>query len=371
MKERFDMGQETRDEQGPDARHETRDEQRSDARHETRDEQGPDMRRETRDASNVSRLTSPEGGDAALATRSCTVVTAGDRAFAWGTLLLVASMRRNGMAHPVVVGAMGWTPEQKSRVLALGGVSIRDLPPSRQCVTCQKPLLMDLDEIGTDWVCWADSDGAFVGDCSEWLVGENPDEIVVRKYDPPPEDFTPATLETWRRDVEKHCGAARPESRYPTRANAPFIVVHRKWRPFLKRWRDQIAAVLPADVDIIMKHGSPYFQTDESVLGSLLCFDPDAPAVVPVYKPNGSADRNRYYAHFAWNPKPWQMWNTYAARWRDEVYSVVDWLVANSFIGAADVPRALRRSWWPFYRCLAPAAPWVWRAIKAKRRLFS
>ena len=137
---------------------------------------------------------------------STTVVTAGDRAFAWGALILVASMRRNGMNHPVIVGMTGWTDDMKSKVQSLGGVTLKELPPSRQCVTCQKPMLMDLDEIETDWVCWADSDGAFVGDCSEWLVGDNEDEIVIRKYNPPPDDFTPTNLEVWRSDVEKFCG---------------------------------------------------------------------------------------------------------------------------------------------------------------------
>ena len=47
-----------------------------------------------------------------------TVVTAGDRAFAWGAFLLVASMRRNGMRHPVVVGAMNWTEEMKDALVA-------------------------------------------------------------------------------------------------------------------------------------------------------------------------------------------------------------------------------------------------------------
>ena len=45
-----------------------------------------------------------------------TVVTAGDKAYAWGVLLLVASMRKNGMGHPVVVGAMEWTDKMKSLV---------------------------------------------------------------------------------------------------------------------------------------------------------------------------------------------------------------------------------------------------------------
>ena len=301
---------------------------------------------------------------------STTVVTAGDRAFAWGSLLLVASMRRNGMRHPVIVGAMSWPEEMKRRVLALGGVTIRDLPKSRQCVTCQKPLLMNLDEITTDWVCWADSDAVFVGDCSEWLVGDDPDEIVVRKYSPPPQDFVPATLETWRRDVERHCGSALPESRYPTRVNAPFVLVHRKWRAFLERWRTQIESVLPADVAIIMKHGSPYFQTDESVLGSLLCFDPDAPKVTDTYKANGSVDKSRYFAHFAYNPKPWQMWNQYSMRWHEDVCQTAEWLVERGVVKAAELPLPLRRGWRPFYRAIAPLAPWVWRAKKLKRKLF-
>ena len=229
---------------------------------------------------------------------------------------------------------------------------------------------MNLDEIGTDWVCWADSDGAFVGDCSEWLEGDSPDEIVIRKYSPPPDDFTGATLETWRRDVEKHCGVALEESRYPTRMNAPFIVLHRKWRPFLERWQRQIGCVLPADVAIIMKHGSPYFQTDESVLGSLLCFDPGAPKVTESYKANGSVDKTRYFAHFAYNPKPWQMWNSYSLKWRDVVMPVADWLVEKGVVRPADLPLPLRRGWWPLCRATAPLAPWVWRGIKLKRKLF-
>ena len=291
-----------------------------------------------------------------------TVVTAGDRAFAWGALLLVASMRKNGMAHPVIVGTTGWTPEMKQRILSLGGVTLHELPKSRQCVTCQKPMLMNLDELETEWVCWADSDAVFVGDCSEWLVGDSQDEITIRKYDPPPDDFTPATLDTWRRDVGRLCGHARAESRYATRMNAPFIVLHRKWRPFLVRWQNQIQNVLPADVAIIMRHGSPYFQTDESVLGSLLCFDPEAPAVAEEYKANGSVDKSRFFAHFAYNPKPWQMWNSYSLKWRAEVASVVDWLLEQKIVSSAELPLPLRKGWWPLCRAAAPLAPWAWRA---------
>ena len=299
-----------------------------------------------------------------------TIVTAGDNRFAWGTLLLVASMRRNGMMHPVVIGAMNWTPEMKRRVLALGGVTIRELPASKMCVTCQKPMVMSYDEVKTDWVCWADSDGMFVGDCSEWLTGDSPDEIVIRRYDPVPPDFTPENQEIWRKDIEHYFGAALPKSRYDTRFNAPFIVVHRSQFPFLRRWQRQIENVLPPDVEIIMKKGSAYFQTDESVLGSLLCFDPDAPKVTEHYKANGSADKNRYYAHFAYNPKPWQMWNKRSMIWHEDVMQVVDWLIAEKIVKPSELPLSLRRSWWPFFRSCAWSAPWVWRFIKLKRRIF-
>ena len=299
----------------------------------------------------------------------CTVVTAGDNAFAWGTYLLVASMRMNGMKHPVVAGARGWAEGMTRRVAALGGVTVRELEKDRRCVTCQKPMLMDLDEITTRRVCWADSDAIFIGDCSEWLECGSPDEIVVRKYDPPPADFTRENLETWRRDVERVCGRALPESRYGTRFNAPFIVIDRSRRDFLARWRRQIESVLPQDVEIIMGKGTAYFQTDESVLGSLLCFDPGAPAATDDYKADGRADRSRYFAHFAYNPKPWQMWNRYSMRWRDDVMKVAGWLVSEGYAKPSELPLPLRRAFWPLARLAAPAAPWVWRAIKLKRRI--
>lgn len=297
-----------------------------------------------------------------------TVVTAGDAAYAWGTLLLVASMRRNGMPHPVVVGAMDWPETMKRRLLALGGTRIVELPKSRQCVACQKPLLMGCDEVETDWVCWADADGAFIGDCGEWLSGGNPDEIVIRQYDPVPPDFTPANLEIWRRDVERICGSARPASRLATRVNSAFIVIHRRQRGFLARWKRQVEGVLPADVGIVMQQGEAYFQTDESVLASLLAFDPEAPAVAEAYPADGRVAPSRYYAHFAYNPKPWQMWNARAMRWREDVWAVADWLVERGIAGARDLPPALRRGWWPLWRALVPAAPLVWRAKKLSRK---
>lgn len=302
--------------------------------------------------------------------KNTTVVTAGDQAYSWGVLLLAASMRMNSMPHPIVVGAMDWTKKMKDLVTSLGGVTIVDIPKSRQCAACQKPTMMACDAVKTDWSCWVDSDGIFVGDCSEWLEGSDADEVRIKRADPVPQDFTPENLRTWQNDVRRFRGEALPESRYATRVQSGVILMHMKWRPFLFRWAEQINNVLPSDVGILMKRGSAYYQTDESVLSSLLCFDPDAPRVSEVYKFDGRSDRTRFYAHFGYNPKPWQMWNTYALRWREETYKTVEWLVADGFVKYGEVPLPLRRRWWPFYRCIAPLAPWVWRAIKIKRKLF-
>ena len=286
-------------------------------------------------------------------------------------MLLVASMRLNGMPQPVVVGAMNWPDTMKKRICAIGGVTIHELPNSKQCVACQKPLLMGCDEVKTDWVCWADADGMFVGDCSEWLEGDDPEEIVVRKCSPPPPLLTAETLAVWRKDVLDLYGDALPESRLgDTTVNNPFIVIHRKWRPFLERWKIQNTRVIAPDVTTPWQKKSAYFQTDESVLGSLLCFAPEAPRVTEHYKANGSVDKKRYYAHFAYNPKPWRMWNSYSLRWRDVVMEGVDWLLAKKIVTPSDLPLSLRRGWLPIYSACAGAAPWVWRAIKLKQRIF-
>lgn len=299
-----------------------------------------------------------------------TVVTAGDSNYAFGALMLVASMRRNGMQHPVVVWAMDWDGKQKERICALGDVTVQEIPKTRQCLACQKPRIMGCDAIKTDWSCWVDADGIFVGDCSEWLKGDDIDEMRIKRCNPPPPDFTPDTLATWQSDVKKFWGAALDKSRYATRVQSGVILLHKKWRPFLRRWDVQINNVLPPDVEILMKKGSAYYQTDESVLASLLCFDLEAPNVSETYKFDGKIDKNRYYLHFGYNPKPWQMWNSWALKFREDAYVTVEWLVEKGIIKSDEVPLPLRRSWWPFYRCLAHVAPWVWRAIKLKRRIF-
>lgn len=294
-----------------------------------------------------------------------TVVTAADSNYAWGVLLLAASMRRVGMEVPLVVGAVDWPERARARLKALGGVTVVGLGADRRTVACQKPVMMAHPAVETPWVSWADGDGVFVGDCSDLMTPANPGEILIRKYDPPPPDVNPETFEVWRRDVGE-----RSEPRLSTRVNTAFLTLSRERTDFLDRWRRQMEKVLPANVGIVMRPRSPYFQTDESVLGSLLAFADDAPAVAEPYTMDGrTTGGERYFAHFAYNPKPWQMWNPHCFRWYGEVLGLADWLVESGVVARRELPFALERSHAFAHRAMAPLAANVWRVRKRVRRI--
>lgn len=294
-----------------------------------------------------------------------TVVTACDSNFAWGALLLAASMRMNQMPEPILVGLSGCGAHWFERLGKVDGMQILDIKASdRRCVTCLKPSMMLRPEVRTPCVTWVDCDGIFIGNCSDLILPANPGELLVRKYNPPPSDFSRSNLETWRRDVNE-----RPSPRLSTRVNGALLSLHLAHRKFLERWRDQMEKVLPCDVGIVMRKGSAYFQTDESVLGSLLCFAHEAPAVSEGYGADGSLDPRRYYAHFAYNPKPWRMWNPRSVRWARETLAVVDWLLARKIVAPADLPFPLRRKFLPISTRLSPFALTYTRLQKLGRRL--
>ena len=56
-----------------------------------------------------------------------TVVTVGDINYFWGIFLLIASMRKNGMDEPVLVGAYRFTPEAAAMLEQFGDVRVHCL----------------------------------------------------------------------------------------------------------------------------------------------------------------------------------------------------------------------------------------------------
>ncbi|MDD3887084.1 MAG: hypothetical protein PHI35_09445 [Victivallaceae bacterium] len=272
-----------------------------------------------------------------------TVVMACDQNYFWGAYLLIASMRRNGMDNPALVLESGFTPEMKHNLLAFGDVRLEPAPMSKRNMTCRKPEAMLMAD--TDFITWADCDGFFVGNCSDKLSFTDPDMIHVRlrsEYDngdiykraglyEPGELFgviPHKVLETWKRDV-----GGRTEPAHATCASACYVSVHKSHRPFLERWRDQMIKVLPdRDKGVFDPAGGAYFQTDESVLNSLLCFLEDAPKTGEFML---NKSRKSIYYHVVMTPKPWQWWSPYSMRYYDDVMELMRWCLSQGLVEIA------------------------------------
>ncbi|MCI7643889.1 MAG: hypothetical protein MST10_06000 [Lentisphaeria bacterium] len=299
----------------------------------------------------------------------CTVVTAGDQNYVWGVFLLLSSMQRWQMSEPVIVGAYSWDERWLNFIGAMPNVKIIRLDRNdRRCVCVTKPMLMLQAE--TEFVTWIDSDGIFSGNCSDLLYGE-PECLYARSYNPlelTAHHFArlPATIATWIRDV-----GDLPERRDINDVCTNVVGLSLSYnRALLEKWRDQMHKVLPLDVGIVCKRGTPYFQTDESVLNSLLSCWGAAPEITGCYRLDNL--HTAHYIHLAFNPKPWQeMWTQRALCFYDEIMNLLDWCRENDKLPSfAPLPRSLRDDNRKFYELIAPFAPtWcrvkkVWRKLK-------
>lgn len=274
-----------------------------------------------------------------------TVVVAMDHHYVWGAYMMIASLRYNRMPEPVIVLGFALTAQDRQALEALGNVRVVNSEPSRRNLTCSKPDAMVLAD--TDYISWVDCDSFFIGNCSDRLLWPDPDLIHIRQR----QEFenaevfrhlggrgpTPAViLDSWRRDVGE-----RESPRLNTCCSACFLSLHRQHLPFLRHWSKQIAKVLPEDrVGVVDRRSFAYFQTDESVLNSLLCFAHEAPAVSPSYKLD--KDPSALFVHFISRPKPWECWTPRAFRYFRQYVAVLDWARALNLPLPEGLPLALR-----------------------------
>ena len=249
-----------------------------------------------------------------------TVITAGDRNYLWGIFMLIASLRRNGMDEPVIVGTRNFDREAEEILLQQGDVRLYPLDGFERSLTCCKAQVMLQAE--TEYITWADSDAFFVGNCSARLIPERPDEIHIRMRSPAEmpaafkgycygedgREIPQAVLDVWRKDVN---GLETPRIRRS--CSACFLSVHRSARPFLEKWHEQMMTVLPVgNVGVVDRSLKYYHQLDESTLNSCLAFFPQAPRVAETYRLD--KDPDEIFIHFIGQPKPWQGWTPSAIR---------------------------------------------------------
>jgi len=275
-----------------------------------------------------------------------TVVTASDMNYFWGVLMLVASMRCHGMQEPVIVCGIEYSNEAKDILQQFPDVRIVDVPRGKLSLTCQKPNAMLLAE--TKFVTWADCDAFFHGNCSALLTPKNENFIHIRRRSLAenkmvyPQSHSGAIpegiLDIWRADVGEST-----EARFDTCCSACFLSLATRQQAFLERWRDQMKQVLPeGDIGVVDRRSKAYFQTDESVLNSLLCFMKEAPEVTANFQLNKNPEA--LFIHFVAHPKPWHGWSSYAFPHFDRYVSVAEYLLENHFkLPGGSMPYSLLR----------------------------
>jgi hypothetical protein len=306
-----------------------------------------------------------------------TVVTAGDKNYFWGILMMIASMRKSGMDEPVIVGAKGFTPWQLQVLAKVPDVTVHQIDDITRSLTCIKPEIMLLAQ--TDCISWVDSDAFFTGNCSARLAPLTPNEIHVRKrsreenpmafknfsYGEDGHTIPQAILEVWKKDVPN----ALDEPRNQQSCSACYISVHRNARPFLQAWQDQMAKILPDNntgvVDRSLKY---YHQLDESVLNSLLCFSPLAYPVAASYRLD--KDPSELFVHFIGVPKPWQGWTPRTMRWFREYTACADYAVAQGWLNKDELPKPLDSARYGICRLLAPYVNLKTKLRNRLRRIF-
>ncbi|MDD3118666.1 MAG: hypothetical protein PHQ27_05780 [Victivallales bacterium] len=303
-----------------------------------------------------------------------TIVTAGDAHYAWGVWLLIASIRKNGMDEPILVGTYHWPRQWIDDIKKFPGVETAELSlTDRRSVTCSKPEIILRAQ--TEYVTWLDCDGIFTGNCSD-VIGSKPGEIYIRSRTAPeieeifrkqrrpgeePGEIPAAVLDIWQRDVGEHLEPRRRRS-----CSAGIFTIHRDSLPFMRRWIEQMKKVLPADVMLVEDGSIAYFQTDDAVLNSLLLYAYDAPEISREYHADDTS--RAFYAHFAFSPKPWIMWNSYSMRYYDQTMAIVAWAAAGGYLPTAGLPYSLRKECGWFFRRSTPGAKWYSRWLKLRRK---
>ncbi len=307
---------------------------------------------------------------------SNTIVVASDRNYLWAVWMLIASMRKNSMNEPVLVQGEAYSESDIEVLKQFSDVQVLNRPYhiSRN-LTCSKPDAMLLAD--TDYITWADCDAIFTGNCSRYLttdpehihigmrgVLENAD-VFAKRYDANDTYCAIPTkiLDIWRKDIGENT-----EPAIRTCGSACFISLHRSHRNLLEKWREQIQKVLPDDdTGVCNKLSFAYFQTDESVLNSVLCFSKTA--IPPTDNFMLDKDPDAFFIHFAYQPKPWQMWNRYSIKYFDKTVELVEWAVAQGYKTPGPVPISLQRKYRKLNHILSHFGKNLLRSKKVLRRL--
>ena len=302
-----------------------------------------------------------------------TVIVACDKNYFWGTFLLVASMRKFEMDEPVLVFQTDFLKEMKNCLAHFGNVNFVDAPSSVRNMAARKGEAMLCAT--TDYITWVDCDGFFYGNCSDLLIEQDSNAIHARlrsveemqrpnaknnlyNISEHPGTIPKHVLEVWQKDVNE-----LQEPAIKTTVSSCFFSLNKKHRDFIEKWQKQMDLILPnQNAQVVWDESIAYYQFDESVLNSLLCFMQNAPIITPVFKLD--KDRNHIFHHMGFHPKPWQWWSPLSLRVYDRIMEIIKWASDN---GYATLPLPLAFN--PKYSWLHKHTGWWSYFMRAKRKI--
>ncbi len=285
---------------------------------------------------------------------SNTVVFACDHNYIWGAWLLLASMRVHNMYDKALVLGGGLTEEDVRLLEQFGNVDIHHMEGGNfRSMTCQKPEAMLLAD--SEYITWADCDAVFTGNVSKYLYAE-PGTVRIRVRDRAENaavyssryaqgdeygSIPAKVLDIWRQDVGENTDPA-----IETVASAAAMTFNRQEKFIIEKWREQMLKVIPNEnKGVVDQSNFAYFQTDESVLNSVLCFAKGAPKPVEFLL---DKDPNAFFAHFTFKPKPWQHWEKYSLKYYEQTLYVVEQAVKEGFKTPPNFPYTFKRKYKPY-----------------------
>lgn len=276
-----------------------------------------------------------------------TVVTACDRKFVWGALLLGLSMRYHGMSCPYHV--LGYDLSVKD-VRTLEGIPGTKVFPTNKAdsrsICTQKPLAIATAD--TPIVVWMDADCVVSGNLESYFVCPG-DALQIRQRDARENAsvyrnyyrrndkygaFPQTVMDIWQRDVADNA-KSRIQRSYQTNC----FVMNRSHLDFVKLWKKQMEKVIPARItDVYNPQSVAYSMTDESVINSLFAFSSLAPNT---YEYLLDRDPEASCIHFGLRPKPWQGWTLQTFHAYGLVQTLLNWAIRQG-IALPELPPSFR-----------------------------
>lgn len=219
-----------------------------------------------------------------------TLVTITDSKYLPAVYVLALSVKFHKVDARFNILGVGLSEQEKAYFNQFENVRVfdADLSNMRNPTTRKGEAILTAEGDGAAYITLLDADSVVTGDITPYLSVKDADMAVYWKL---PEDdgacfaskYGPddvwgtvprAILERWQKDVGE-----RETPGITSTASANSLTVHRDRLDFVRKWQEQMLAILPARNTKYAHDWSSfaYSQLDESVLNSLLAFSHDVP----------------------------------------------------------------------------------------------